>query len=163
MFIAHLPLGYITAKFVISHFKMQQNLQKKLLFIALLASVLPDFDLFYFYLIDSSKHHHLYFPHIPIFWLVSFVIIALWLYIRKSTYMIFLTIFAINISLHLILDSLVGDIWWLYPWIDKPYALFTISAIYQPWWLNFILHWTFAVELLILAIAVFIFRKNKID
>ncbi len=163
MFIAHLPLGYITAKFVISRFTVQQNLQKKLLFIALLASILPDFDLFYFYLIDSSKHHHLYFPHIPIFWLVLFVIIALWLYIRKSAYMIFLTIFAINISLHLILDSLVGDIWWLYPWIDKPYALFTISAIYQPWWLNFILHWTFAVELLILAIAVFIFRKNKID
>lgn len=161
MFIAHLPLGYITAQFAISRYQVQPNLQKKLLFVTLLASVLPDFDLFYFYLVDSSKHHHLYFPHIPIFWLVLFAIVGLWLYIRKSVSMIFFALFAINISLHIMLDSLVGDIWWLYPWVDQPYALFTVPAVYQTWWLNFVVHWTFAVELLILAIAIIVWRKNN--
>jgi hypothetical protein len=63
--------------------------------------------------------------------------------------------------LHLVLDSFVGDIWWFAPFIDRPYAMFTVPAIYTPWWLNFFLHWTFAVELGICVWALLIYRQRS--
>ena len=52
-------------------------------------------------------------------------------------------------------DSVVGDIWWFAPFIDRSFALYT------PWWLNFVLHWSFALELAICAIAVITFRRRQ--
>jgi len=63
--------------------------------------------------------------------------------------------------IHIILDTVVGDIWWFFPLIDKPFALFTVNALYKPWWLNFILHWSFALELVICSFAAFIYIKRK--
>jgi hypothetical protein len=34
--------------------------------------------------------------------------------------------------LHLVLDSIVGDIWWLAPFVDRRYSLFTVPAVYGP-------------------------------
>jgi inner membrane protein len=59
----------------------------------------------------------------------------------------------------MLLDSIVGDIWWFAPFVDKSFALFTVPALYHPWWLNFVLHWTFLLELLILLWAVNIWQK----
>jgi hypothetical protein len=62
--------------------------------------------------------------------------------------------------LHVILDSLVGDIWWLAPFVDRSYALFTVPAVRSPWWMNFLLHWSFAVELAICFWALLVYRKR---
>ena len=62
-------------------------------------------------------------------------------------------IFSVGGLLHMLLDSVVGDIWWLAPIVDQPYALFTVPARFQPWWLNFVLHWSFVIELLIIVWA----------
>ncbi|GHT96641.1 hypothetical protein AGMMS49545_22150 [Betaproteobacteria bacterium] len=61
---------------------------------------------------------------------------------------------------HIILDTLVGDIWWLAPFYDKPYALFTVPARFFPWWLNFFLHWSFVAELLIWMWAIRLYRRR---
>lgn len=52
---------------------------------------------------------------------------------------------------HLLLDTIVGDIWWLYPYVDTPFALFVVPSLYRPWWLNFVLHWSFMVEVAVTA------------
>jgi hypothetical protein len=62
----------------------------------------------------------------------------------------------------MVLDSIVGDIWWFAPFIDKPYALFTVPAIYTPWWLNFILHWSFMLELVFVFCAVALWRRERL-
>jgi len=36
--------------------------------------------------------------------------------------------FSLGGVLHMALDSVVGDIWWLAPFVDRPYALFTVPA-----------------------------------
>ena len=69
-------------------------------------------------------------------------------------------IFSINGFIHMLLDSIVGDIWWLAPVIDQPYALFTVEAVYKPWWLNFILHWSFALEILVFFWAIYLWRSK---
>ena len=60
------------------------------------------------------------------------------------------------ILLHILLDSLVGDIMWLWPVSRDLYALFTVPARYSHWLISFVLHWSFAVELMICAVAVWL-------
>lgn len=60
-----------------------------------------------------------------------------------------------------VLDSVVGDIWWFAPFVDRPFALFTVPALYKPWWLNFFLHWSFALELAICAWALATYRRRR--
>lgn len=61
--------------------------------------------------------------------------------------------------LHLLLDTFVGDIWWGAPFYDQPLALFSVPARFSPWWLNFVLHWSFAVELAICGWAGWLYRQ----
>jgi inner membrane protein len=63
-------------------------------------------------------------------------------------------VFLLAVWGHLLLDSVASDIWWLWPWLDSPFSLVVIPAIHTPWWLNFLLHWTFAVELGFVLLAV---------
>ena len=62
---------------------------------------------------------------------------------------------------HMLLDSIVGDIWWLAPFVNQPFVLFTVPALYQPWWLNFILHWSFGLELLLGLWAMLLLRIER--
>lgn len=75
MFIAHLPAGYLLSR----PFARRNPSQARAIFgIGLLCSVLPDFDLAYFYLIDQRRTpHHDYWVHTPVFWLVLAAAIAL--------------------------------------------------------------------------------------
>ncbi len=71
MFIAHLPAGYVLTRHLLDRAPAGDALSRRILAFGLLASVLPDFDLLYFYLIDNRQTlHHLYWPHLPAFWLV---------------------------------------------------------------------------------------------
>lgn len=65
MLTAHLPAGYCLSR--VTGTSLPGALPVMLLF-----SVLPDFDLLWFYLVDNrSIHHHRYWVHIPAFWLVA--------------------------------------------------------------------------------------------
>src|SRR3989338_5106083 len=98
MFIGHLPAGYVLTKTV------QKNIKTtKYLFIGLIASVLPDIDILYFYLIDNRQNlHHSYWIHIPFYWLIIAVVTfaIIWL-TKKKEYIIASIIFFSNIFLHL--------------------------------------------------------------
>ena len=51
-------------------------------------------------------------------------------------------------------------VWWFAPFIDKPFALASVPAVYHPWWLNFILHWSFMLEVAILIWAGWLWRRG---
>jgi len=75
MLIAHLPAGYLLTKALIAKLPSHAALNKRyLLFLGLFFSIVPDLDLFYFYFVDSTEHHHKLFPHVPVFWLGVFII-----------------------------------------------------------------------------------------
>jgi inner membrane protein len=70
MFIAHLPAGYVLTRRLIDRAPAGDALSRRLLALGLWASVLPNLDLLYFYLIDNRQTlHHLYWPHVPVSWL----------------------------------------------------------------------------------------------
>ena len=56
--------------------------------------------------------------------------------------------------LHLVLDTTAGGIRWLWPASEAELVMSHVTARHDPWWLNFVLHWTFALELAITLAAV---------
>ena len=146
MFIAHLPVGYLVSRHLLMLMPIPNNLVIYGWTAGLLGAIAPDFDLFYFYLIDQQQHHHhQYWSHIPIFW-VTLIVLSTILF-SKCTHAFYLFLFSINGFIHLVLDTVVGDIWWLYPFDNQLVAFFQVEAHLKPWWLNFIFHWSFLLEL----------------
>ncbi|MGZ5077760.1 MAG: metal-dependent hydrolase [Methylobacter sp.] len=161
MIIGHLPAGYVVSKLLFPFFESRGALLGPFLWSGVLGAIAPDLDMVYFHLIDHRQHHHhTYFTHFPIVWATLLVISIICFYTpRLKSCAILTMIFSLNGFIHMILDSIVGDIWWFAPFIDKPYAFFTVPALYNPWWLNFILHWSFAVELVIVLWAFYLLRR----
>lgn len=163
MFIAHLPSGYIFAKHLYNKFQ-PTLISKKTFFTTILAgAVFPDLDLFYFYLLDErSVHHHKYFFHWPLLWLllgiISFIIFRLSR--QKNKWALMGSLFCSAIMIHVVLDTFVGEIWWLMPFVDQSYAVFHVPAVQSHWVLNFVLHWSFVVELCICSYALWLFIKK---
>jgi len=158
MFIAHLPGGYLLSK------KLQKILRtKKYLWFGLIGSVLPDTDMLYFYFIDGQQnHHHTYWIHIPFYWLVIFAFTVLLLYVvRKRIYLPAAYLFFAGIFLHLFLDTIGGDMLWLYPFSTEMAALFRVPAVYDNWIYNFLFHWTFLIEIAILVWSGIMLVRNK--
>lgn len=160
MLIAHVPAGYLFTRYILSRSAVSLANRRALFLLGLSASVLPDIDMLYFYLIDMRQHHHhTYWTHLPIFWIAVFVPLAL-IFKRWPKIRLAVIVAGLNIALHLMLDSIVGDIWWLSPFVDRPYALFTVPAAHGHWVLNFVLHWSFVLELLIVGIAAIIWSRK---
>ena len=160
MFIGHLPAGYVLTTF------LQKPLRtRRFLFIGLVASVLPDADIFYFYLFDNQNHlHHGYWTHTPFYWALMAVVAFAILWIsRRRVYLAGAVIFFSNVFLHLCLDTIVGKVEWLYPLTEKSFYLFAVPATHDWWVYNFLFHWTFLFEIVavIWAIAVFFLRRKK--
>lgn len=162
MFIAHLPSGYIASKLLFPRVAVQDAAFKPFLFAGALGAIAPDLDLIYFYLADHRMHpHHIYWPHFPIIWFSLLLISLAWFYTSRTKNLAASAInFSLNGLIHLILDSVVGGIWWFAPFIDKPFRVFTVPAVYKPWWLNFPLHWSFAFEIAIVVWAICLWRQN---
>ena len=162
MLIAHLPAGYLVTKAVIKRLRFDSIIEAKYLWmLGVLFSIVPDLDLFYFYLFDSSVHHHKLFPHLPIFWLGAFMLFFALAFSIKSRALYYAgLVCGINVLVHLLLDTFVGFVWWLYPAIDKPYYLVLIPNNYGHWIINFILHWSFVFELIIVGSAIYSVRKK---
>lgn len=79
MFIGHLPAGYLAARYLWCRCEALRGVEwKYLVAAALLGSVFPDLDWFYFYFVDHRRHHHhTYWTHLPIFWAVAIPIALL--------------------------------------------------------------------------------------
>lgn len=150
MFIAHLPFGYMLSR----AWQASSKTHRPHLAWGLLGSVFPDVDLLWRWFINSHTHHHRYWTHLPIFWLAVLLVgLTLCRLGKRPDIAAALGLFVLNAFGHMLLDSNVGDIWWLYPFVDQPFHLFEVPRHYAPWWLNFVLHWTFAVELAIVGLC----------
>ena len=163
MIIAHLPAGYISAKLLLKYFAGAGVSVQTFIFFGILGAVFPDFDMFYFYLIDNRQHHHhTYWPHYPMLWLVLLAIASLWFRFSKERInALLLLIFSIGGFVHMLLDAIVGDVWWFAPLVDKSFVLFAVPAIYETWWLNFIFHWSFVLEIAIFIWFIVLLRKKS--
>lgn len=140
-----------------------RNVSSVVIGAGMIGSIAPDLDMVYFYLIDHRQtHHHKYVTHWPLLWLCLVVAAILWIRVSRFSKASCLSlVFIVGGVLHLILDSFVGDIWWLAPFGGKPYAMFTVPAVFKPWWLNFFFHWSFAVELIIGLWALTLYRRRS--
>lgn len=147
MLTAHLPSGYVLARALRANTRVIMGA-------ALLGAVAPDFDMLWFHFVDHKAfHHHHYWVHIPAFWAgVSLVLLPL-IAIFKRAALAPALVFLAAIFLHLILDSLVGEIAWLWPVSRELYALFEVPATRSHWVWSFIFHWSFGAELAIWATA----------
>lgn len=152
MFFAHIPAGYLVSRALV---RGNPNPLKLVLFAGMAGGVLPDIDLLYLHLIDATpQHHHTYWTHLPIAWLGCATLAWIAARERSAAFRLGLAAFLLGWLSHLLLDTLTGDMWWLYPLVDQPYSLVKIVARYQPWWMNYLLHWTMTLELLIITLAV---------
>jgi len=132
---------------------------RKALWIGLLASIAPDLDLLYFFFVDKQQHlHHGYWTHFPFFWLgiLTAALLAYPLLKRFRIFSLFLFCFLPNILLHLLLDSVVGDIRWLAPFSSQSFSLFEVPALHDYWVYNFVFHWTFLLEVSIVVAAILV-------
>ena len=118
------------------------------------------------YLVDHRQyHHHVYVPHWPIVWLSISVLALVWYWIEQSKAAVCAVLLGLTGISHMVLDSVVGDIGWLKPWHNGLYAMFEVSNRYSPWQLNFIIHWSFAMELVLLVLlvwAVWQWRRKRL-
>jgi len=160
--IGHLPAAYLLGRIVSKTLLSNKVSSGAIIPAALVGGIIPDFDLAYFYTIGGRQVvHHEYWSHIPFYWVVIYLsasLVALSLKALKAIKILFIVFLAI--LLHLALDTITGQIHWLYPFSDATFTLVQVSAVHGWWVANFLLHWTFAVELLVLALAIFLHFKR---
>lgn len=164
MFIGHLPAGYLVSHVLIKVIKIKPGSKsyRRLIWTGLIASVIPDFDLLYFYLIDNRQtlHHH-YFTHAPYFWVCFFIFTILIAAMSRSRIMYAGSLFILaNTIMHLVLNTIVGKIRWGWPFFREDTVLFTVPAVYDWWVWNFVLHWTFLFEVAVVLLATLVFLAS---
>jgi inner membrane protein len=153
VFVAHVPAGYLLTSALHDLASRAGASRRRLLALGIASSVLPDLDLLYFYLVDHRQsHHHTYWSHVPFAWIV--VLAPLLVLARRSRPLFTAAlVVAANVFLHLGLDTMAGAILWRYPFSAHPVTLFDVPAGHSWWVWNFVFHWTFALELTIVAAA----------
>lgn len=155
MLTAHLPSGYLLTRLAAPKVRWAMS-------VALIGAVLPDFDMIWFHFVDHGRiHHHYYWVHIPVFWLVVAAVTLPLLAWRGwlSTGLVFFA----SVFLHLLLDTIAGGILWAAPFNDQLYTLVTVPATHGHWVASFLLHWTFLLELLIWAWAAWLWiRRGRV-
>lgn len=155
MFIAHLPAGYLLARRIAPRLAAAPTDARRLMAVGLVASVFPDIDLVYFYLIDGRQTlHHDYWTHIPAFWPAAILAAAaLFRLARIDIPWRGGLAFLAGIFLHLILDTPTGGIAWGWPVTPHAFRLTEVPARFDWWVWSFVLHWTFLTELAIVTWA----------
>jgi inner membrane protein len=162
MFIAHAPAAYLLGQRLLPD---QLDPHRYLIGIAivLFGGLAPDLDLLYFYFVDHRQHvHHSYCTHIPFYWVSVYglLVVPLWRWWGRVAVQRF-TLLVCGGMLHMLLDSVASGILWLYPFDNNYIGLWHIPARYDWWVANYLLHWTFLLELVIVAASVWAFRKDR--
>ena len=159
MFIAHAPAGYLVTQFVLHRSSLHQDRDAKMMLrLGLLASVFPDIDMLYFYFLDHRQHlHHSYWTHIPFWWMVILAIgMGYGVITRNALCRRVVRVIALNIFLHLLLDTVAAKIRWFAPFSPVGICLFEVPSRYGWWIWNYFLHWTFGIEILLTGIALYV-------
>ena len=164
MILGHLPAGYVAARLLQGRAAAQGVAWRPFLIAALLGSVAPDFDFLYFYLIDASRHHHAFVTHTPLFWGGLLLAAVLWYGLaRNRRWAVLALVFTFNACIHLCLDSIAGSIRWLAPFSEQVFALTRVPHVTAWRRLDYLLHWASWLELIPIAWAVWLWRRNPIQ
>lgn len=168
MIIAHGPAGYLLTKlFANSFFRnslspTQDSKHYNLLILSgIIGGIMPDFDFVYHIFIDSDRTpHHSYITHMPFFWIcmMSLLLIAGKLLKKPCLSAVSITVCGAAL-LHLICDTVTGEIYWLYPFSMHPFNVFAVHGTYIWWVHNYMYHWTFLIEITIVTIAMVVFLR----
>ena len=154
MFIAHLPATWLAFRAL-----APRPLPVAVLAAGLIGGIAPDIDLLWFYLFDHRQnHHHGYLTHRPALW-AGFLLVG-WLLRRHRPGAMLLALAAGGL-LHMALDSLCGSVAWAWPLTDWARPLITVPARHDWWVLNFLTHWSFAIEVALVITAAFTLRKPR--
>lgn len=153
MITAHLPAGYILGQRL-------DRPERWVFAAALLGAVFPGFDFLFYVFVDHGRiHHHRYWVHIPFFWAILGAV-ALPLVWRTGARWPALAFLA-AVFLHLLLDTLVGDIMWGAPVSTRLMSFFDVPPTYDFWLWSFIFHWSFLVEIAIWLAALLLWRRAR--
>ena len=157
MFISHIPVGLGLARII-----TRRPLNASIALVAGLGAIFPDLDLIRFYFFDNhQRHHHDYWTHIPGIWLMIVLGWGLMCRFLERPFGMLTGIFFAAVFSHLILDTMAGSIEWLWPFFDEGFHLVTVPATHVKWYMSFLTHWTFGVEVFISLIALCVaFRAN---
>ena len=154
MILAHLPAGYLTGRALGAR-------RGPVLWAALLGGVFPDFDMFWFHLVDHRAfHHHRYWVHIPGFWAMAALVTLPLIRLLRPALFAPACAFLLAIAVHLVLDSVGGGILWLWPFHDQLYSLITVPPTQSHWVLSFLFHWSFLAEIAIIGSALWVWLKT---
>ena len=120
-------------------------------------AIAPDFDLAYFFLKDHVLHHtHRFYFHYPVIWLSILPISVLWRRLDnyRSQNAAFMLIFAVNGLIHLVLDTIAGEIYWSagLGGVGRPFGI----GQYLPWDECFL-------ELFVFLWAFYLWKKEPIN
>ena len=156
MLTAHLPSGYVLAW-------LWPAAPKGLMPAALAGAVFPDLDMIWFHLVDDRAfQHHLYWVHIPLFWLCVAALVLPVLALWGRDWLGAGAVFLAAIGVHLLLDTIGGGVMWGAPWSRDLVTLVTVPARHGHWVVNFLLHWTFWAEIAIwLWAGVLLWRARR--
>ena len=139
MIIAHGPLGYLVSYLL----RKRWTFPKWYYWFGVLGGLFPDSDLFYFYLVDSTRSHHQFITHslLPylIVWLIGWLIKP----IRWSV-----TLFALGSISHVLADVATGYVAIFLPFSGRLIGVTSWSSE--------------LAELVIILITIHTFLKNKL-
>ena len=149
MFIAHIPVGLAIGRLV-----SQRPLKISVTLAAITGAIFPDLDLIRFYFFDNhQRHHHDYWTHIPAVWVCLMMGWGVVMKLSKKSFGTLPLVFFIAVLSHLILDTMAGAIEWFWPFSDKGFHFVTVPASHSKWYLSFLTHWTFTVEVFVSLLA----------
>ncbi len=159
MFIGHLPGAYLVFR------AAAPNIGKLAFAAAMIGAVAPDVNILWFYFVDDrGHHHHSYLTHRPIIW-AGFLLLGLMIRAHALKISTFLTFFGAGGLVHMALDSITGQVAWLWPFSDATHPLVVVQATHSHWILSFLNHWTFKVEIAITVVALLVcllsWRQSK--
>lgn len=170
MLLAHAPAGYLLTRILTRTAfkdtvdpKRSDRLYQLVMAAGLIGSIIPDFDFIYKIFFDASHaSHHSYITHIPFYWILLTVasIATGKIFKRKKAAVIAVT-GCMAALLHLVCDTITAEIYWLYPFVDKGYNLFKVSDVHIWWVQNYLDHWTFLIEIAIIAVAGLFFLRIR--
>lgn len=155
MITAHLPSGYVLGA--------STGLAELAFFAALAGAVFPDVDLIWFYFVDDRAfHHHRYWVHAPVFAAGCGVVLILLAVALAPKWKLAAIAFSAAWLLHILLDSVVGEIMWLWPYSTQLYSLFTVPGREGVHFIvAFLTHWTILFEGLVWTAAAVLWMRRR--
>ncbi len=158
MVFAHIPAGYLLA----NEFVKRRRWPTILLWVGMIGGTFPDIDILYAQVTNREfLDHHVFLTHLPVFWfLLAAIVLTIILLARRTSWLPAWAVFFSAVILHLVLDTIITDTYWLAPFSWAPFRLVTVPDRYSWWLLNNVFHWSFLFEIAIIAAAAVVFFRG---